>query len=104
MASILVVLVPLNPQKYNLTAARPVASASAPALSRTVPPRGQRVFRTWVSPMLARSGRGMPVDLAEWAIEPKWDGWRCLTPGSMGTGCASSAAGEGSHRDVPATG
>ena len=20
----------------------------------------------------------MPVDLAEWAIEPKWDGWRCL--------------------------
>jgi bifunctional non-homologous end joining protein LigD len=32
----------------------------------------------WVSPMLARSGRGMPVDLDEWAIEPKWDGWRCL--------------------------
>src|SRR4051794_12644281 len=32
---------------------------------------------TWVSPMLARSSRGMPVDLAEWAIEPKWDGWRC---------------------------
>jgi bifunctional non-homologous end joining protein LigD len=28
--------------------------------------------------MLARSGRGVPVDLAEWAIEPKWDGWRCL--------------------------
>jgi bifunctional non-homologous end joining protein LigD len=28
--------------------------------------------------MLARTGRGMPVDLAEWAIEPKWDGWRCL--------------------------
>src|SRR4051794_15634240 len=33
---------------------------------------------TWVSPMLARSGRGMPVDLNHWAIEPKWDGWRCL--------------------------
>jgi bifunctional non-homologous end joining protein LigD len=33
---------------------------------------------TWVSPMLARGGRGMPVDLEEWAIEPKWDGWRCL--------------------------
>src|SRR4051812_34350205 len=33
---------------------------------------------TWISPMLARSGRGMPVDLGEWAIEPKWDGWRCL--------------------------
>jgi len=28
--------------------------------------------------MLARSGRGMPVDLDDWAIEPKWDGWRCL--------------------------
>jgi bifunctional non-homologous end joining protein LigD len=28
--------------------------------------------------MLARSGRGMPVDLDEWAVEPKWDGWRCL--------------------------
>jgi bifunctional non-homologous end joining protein LigD len=28
--------------------------------------------------MLARNGRGMPVDLGEWAIEPKWDGWRCL--------------------------
>jgi bifunctional non-homologous end joining protein LigD len=28
--------------------------------------------------MLVRSGRGMPVDLADWAIEPKWDGWRCL--------------------------
>src|SRR3954451_4593712 len=32
----------------------------------------------WVSPMLVRSGRGMPVDLEDWAIEPKWDGWRCL--------------------------
>jgi bifunctional non-homologous end joining protein LigD len=28
--------------------------------------------------MLAHSGRGMWVDLDEWAIEPKWDGWRCL--------------------------
>lgn len=28
--------------------------------------------------MLARSGRGVPVDLTEWALEPKWDGWRCL--------------------------
>jgi ATP-dependent DNA ligase len=28
--------------------------------------------------MLARGGRGMPVDLSECAIEPKWDGWRCL--------------------------
>jgi len=28
--------------------------------------------------MLARSGRGIPVDLDDWAIEPKWDGWRCL--------------------------
>jgi bifunctional non-homologous end joining protein LigD len=28
--------------------------------------------------MLARSGRGIPVDLDEWAVEPKWDGWRCL--------------------------
>src|SRR3954470_18819332 len=40
---------------------------------------------TWVSPMLARSGRGMPVDLAEWAIEPKWDGWRCLARVDHGT-------------------
>ena len=28
--------------------------------------------------MLARSGRGIPVHLADWAVEPKWDGWRCL--------------------------
>ena len=28
--------------------------------------------------MLARAGRGIPVDLDQWAIEPKWDGWRCL--------------------------
>ncbi len=27
--------------------------------------------------MLARSSRGIPVELADWAIEPKWDGWRC---------------------------
>lgn len=33
---------------------------------------------TWISPMLVRTGRGIPVDLAEWAIEPKWDGWRCV--------------------------
>jgi ATP-dependent DNA ligase len=35
--------------------------------------------------MLARSGRGMPVDLKEWAIEPKWDGWRCLARIGGGT-------------------
>jgi ATP-dependent DNA ligase len=42
--------------------------------------RGRMVQRlpTWISPMLVRSGRGMPIDLEEWAIEPKWDGWRCL--------------------------
>src|SRR6478672_1277534 len=28
--------------------------------------------------MLARGSRGMPVELAEWSLEPKWDGWRCL--------------------------
>jgi ATP-dependent DNA ligase len=35
--------------------------------------------------MLARTGRGIPVDLAEWAIEPKWDGWRCLARIDNGT-------------------
>jgi bifunctional non-homologous end joining protein LigD len=34
--------------------------------------------------MLARTGRGVPVDLGEWAIEPKWDGWRCLVRISHG--------------------
>jgi bifunctional non-homologous end joining protein LigD len=33
---------------------------------------------TWIPPMLARNGRGVPVNLTDWAIEPKWDGWRCL--------------------------
>jgi bifunctional non-homologous end joining protein LigD len=28
--------------------------------------------------MLARGSRGVPVDLAAWSLEPKWDGWRCL--------------------------
>jgi ATP-dependent DNA ligase len=28
--------------------------------------------------MLARGSGGMPVDLAQWVVEPKWDGWRCL--------------------------
>jgi bifunctional non-homologous end joining protein LigD len=28
--------------------------------------------------MLTRGSRGMPVDLAHWAVEPKWDGWRCV--------------------------
>src|SRR3954468_1896231 len=32
----------------------------------------------WVSPMLARSSGRILVELTEWAIEPKWDGWRCL--------------------------
>ena len=35
--------------------------------------------------MLARSGRGMPVDLTNWTVEPKWDGWRCLARISNGT-------------------
>ena len=40
--------------------------------------RSARRLPLWVSPMLARSSRGIPVELADWAIEPKWDGWRCL--------------------------
>jgi bifunctional non-homologous end joining protein LigD len=28
--------------------------------------------------MLARGARAMPIDLAAWSFEPKWDGWRCL--------------------------
>jgi bifunctional non-homologous end joining protein LigD len=29
--------------------------------------------------MLARGSRGIPVDLHDWAVEPKRDGWRCQT-------------------------
>jgi bifunctional non-homologous end joining protein LigD len=28
--------------------------------------------------MLALGARSMPIELAEWAVEPKWDGWRRL--------------------------
>ena len=33
-----------------------------------------RRLALWISPMLARNGRGMPVNLGAWGIEPKWDG------------------------------
>jgi ATP-dependent DNA ligase len=41
----------------------------------------------WIAPLLARSGRKQPINPAQFAVEPKWDGWRgivCLPrTGSM---------------------